>query len=224
MMSALDGLIAALLLLMALCSAWGILRAFNEVLEWDTDTEGIRHRKGSLLTQLWKAFIQGAAQVCQTLLVLLVFVAIGWWWTGPSSKQLVVYPAKCSTGIKILPMSFSVSFKKYRTDRADCRIIQLNPTTYRLNKTKGEVYYQGVFDTPERLVDCAIISRTDWACSYSDHNSRLVIIDGLIAMYHDQHYYSFSLRRWQWWTVVLLRLIDVEPQGEWLIPEQHEYL
>ena len=39
----------------------------------------------------------------------------------------------------------------------------------------------------------------------------------------DPQFAFFSLRRWQWWTVILLWWIG-DPRGAWLIPEQHEYI
>ncbi len=180
--------------------------------------------------------------IVRTILALLLLAGIGWWWTGPSSDELVVYPARCTNGVQILPLhlalrgkSFDEGFKKYQADRANCQIHTLNRTVYKLNKARGEVYYLGLFAT-ERLVDCSIFSRTDWTCSYPDGSGKVVIIDGLKAIHRDDVkdprnpddltlrnvLQFFSLRRWQWWTVVLLRWIGAGP-GAWLIPEQHEY-
>ena len=167
-----------------------------------------------------------------TMFALLLLAALGWWWTGPSSDELVVYPATCVDGPPILPPSLAMQsgsleqdFKKYRADRANCVILSLNPTVYKLNKARGEVYYTGLFGA-SRLVDCAIFSRTDWTCSYPDGSSRVVIIDGLRAIHADEvsspGVVHFSLRRWQWWGVTLYWWID-RPRGAWLIPEQHQY-
>ncbi len=163
-----------------------------------------------------------------------MLAALGWWWTGPSSDELVVYPATCTDGRPILPRSlamqsesFEQDFKKYRADRANCEILPLNRTVHKLNKARGEVYYSGVVNKAERLVDCAIISRTEWTCSYPDGSGKVVIIDGLRAIHAD--YVNrpvgvhFSLRRWQWWGVTLYWWIG-RPRGAWLIPEQHEYI
>ena len=173
--------------------------------------------------------------------IVVLLAGFGWWWTGPSSDELVVYPAACTNGIKILPPSLALrgesfdallsgeseGWKKYQADRANCRILHYPPTVYKLNEARGEVYYLSWIDGPQRLVDCSIFSRTDWACSYPDGSGKVVIIDGLKAIHADDVnnplHTRFSLRRWQWWTVVLLRRIG-DARGPWLIPEQHEYI
>ncbi len=137
-------------------------------------------------------------------------------------------------GCPVLPLSiatrsesFEQDFKKYQADRANCVILPLNPTVYKLNKARGEVYYTGLAGA-SRLVDCAIFSRTDWACSFPDGSGKVVIIDGLQAIHADEvssrspGRVHFSLRRWQWWGVTLYWWID-RPRGAWLIPEQREY-
>ena len=160
----------------------------------------------------------------------LLLAGIGWWWTGPSSDELVVYPATCTNRVQILPLYFamqgeSYDFKKYQADRANCKILPWNRTVYKLNKARGEVYYTGL-GRVERLVDCAIFSRTDWACSFTDGSGKVVIIDGLRAIHADDVNRAgggfFYLRRWQWWGVTLYWWIG-RPRGAWLIPEQHEY-
>ena len=167
------------------------------------------------------------------ILVLLLLAGLGWWWTGPSSDELVVYPAKCTDGRPILPPSlamrsesFEQDFKKYQADRANCEILPLNRTVYKLNKARGEVYYTGLSET-RRLVDCAIFSRTEWTCSYPDGGGKVVIIDGLRAIHADHVNrpggVHFSLRRWQWWGVTLYWWIG-RPRGAWLIPEQQQYI
>ena len=169
-------------------------------------------------------------------LIVVLLAGIGWWWTGLSSDELVVYSATCTPEpdqIQILPLdlalwgkSFDEGFKQYQADRANCRILPFNPTVYKLNKARGEVYYLGLFKT-ERLVDCAIFSRTNWVCSYPDGSGKVVIIDGFQAIHADDVNLPggvrFSLRRWQWWAVTLYWWIG-QPRGAWLIPEQHEYI
>jgi len=171
--------------------------------------------------------------IVRTILALLAFLllaGISWWWTGPSSDELVVYSARCANGVQILPRtlalrseSFEQDFKKYWADRWSCKILPWNRTVYKLNKARGEVYSTGLGGA-ERLVDCAIFSRTDWACSYPDGSGRVVIIDGLRAIRADDVNVNdfFSLRRWQWWGATLYEWIG-QPRGAWLIPEQHEY-
>ena len=140
----------------------------------------------------------------------------------------------CSDGGPVLPRSQVIrsgsimkDLKRYKADRASCVILPLNPTVYNLNKARGEVYYK-LFDQVERLIDCAIFSRTDWTCSYPDGSYKVVIIDGLQAIHADEvssrspGRVHFSLRRWQWWGVTLYWWID-RPRGAWLIPEQREY-
>ena len=182
------------------------------------------------------AFHGVPGMIVRTILALLLLAGIGWWWTGPSSDELVVYPARCTNGVQILPLnlalrgkSFDEGFKKYQADRANCQIHTLNRTVYKLNKARGEVYYLRI-DGPQRLVDCSIFSRTDWTCSYPDGSGPVVIIDGLEAIHADDvNQYgpllSFSLRRWQWWAASLSYLIGYPlPRGAWLIPEQHQSL
>lgn len=122
-------------------------------------------------------------------------------------------------------------FKEYQADRANCKILQHSPNVYKLNKARGEVYYLSWIDGPKRLINCSIFSRTDWACSYPDGSGKIVIIDGLKAIHPvdvekpvlgSTALQRFSLRRWQWWTVVLLWWIG-DPRGAWLIPEQPYY-
>ena len=160
------------------------------------------------------------------ILALLLLAGIGWWWTGPSSDELVVYSAQCANSIQILPSHLtrrgkSYDFKKYQAARANCVILPWNRTVYKLNKARGEVYYTGLAGA-SRLVDCAIFSRTDWACSYPDGSGKVVIIDGLKAIRtEDVNMGSkfFYLRRWQWWGAKLYQWIG-QPRGAWLIPEQ----
>ncbi len=178
--------------------------------------------------------------MARTILTLLLLAGIVWWWTGPSSDELRTYPASCANGISILPPSLALQdesfgamvsgesegYKKYQADRANCVILHHSPKVYKINKARAEVYYSSKLDGAKRLVDCSIFSRTDWACSYPDGSGKLVIIDGLKAIHADDvdnaYPQRFSLRRWQWWTVVLLWWIG-DPRGAWLIPEQHEY-
>ena len=169
--------------------------------------------------------------IVRTILALLLLAGIGWWWTGPSSDELVVYAATCTNRVQILPpslalrlQSFDQDFKKYHADRANCQILPLNRTVYKLNKARGEVYY--LSGQTRRLVDCLIFSRTDWACSYPDGSGKVVIIEGLRAIHadvvNDPLPNHFSLRRWQWWGAELYYWIG-RPRGAWLIPEQHQY-
>ena len=178
------------------------------------------------------AFHVVSSLMVHIILALLLLAGIGWWWTGPSSDELVVYSARCTNGIQILPRSlalrgksFDEGFKKYQADRANCEILNRSQTVYKLNKARGEVYYLRI-DGPQRLVDCSIFSRTDWACSFTDGSGPVVMIDGLRAIHADDVKWGFFyLRRWQWWTVVLLGWIgDDPPRGAWLIPEQHQSL
>ena len=121
-----------------------------------------------------------------TTILLLAFAGAGWWWTGPSSDELVVYPATCTNGVQILPPSLALrgesdDFKKYQADRANCVILYHSPKVYKINKARAEVYYSSKSVGAKRLVDCSMFSRTDWACSYPDGSGKLVIIDGLKA-------------------------------------------
>lgn len=160
-------------------------------------------------------------------LCLVFFAPLVWWWEGPSSDELVVYPATCSNQIKILPleaflhlgMPLDQASKKYDADRANCRILLLSRYTYKINRARGEVYFKSLVRT-KRLVDCAIFSREDWTCSYRDGSGKVVIKDGLLVIQkHQLEVNRFYLRRWQWWFAKLYNWID-RPQGTWLIPEQ----
>ena len=169
----------------------------------------------------------------QIMVVVLLLAGLGWWWSGPSSDELVLYAARCADGISILPPTlamrtetFERDFEKYQQDRANCVILPANRTVYKLNNARAEVYYIGL-SGPRRLVDCAIFSRTDWACSYPDGSGRVVVMDGLGAIHADDvnragAFLGFYLRRWQWWGATLWWWVG-RPQGAWLIPEQHEY-
>lgn len=167
-------------------------------------------------------------------LIFVLLAGLIWWWNGPSSDELVVYRAACSNFVQILPLNLALrgnkGFKEYHADRANCVILHYPRKVYKLNRARGEVYYLDYLDAPRRLVDCLIFSRTDWTCSYPDRSGKVVIIDGLKAIHEDEihadddpQFAFFSLRRWQWWTVILLWWIG-DPRGAWLIPEQHEYI
>ena len=45
--------------------------------------------------------------VIVTFWLLLAFAWAVWWWTGPSSDELVVYRAKCTNEVSILPPSLT---------------------------------------------------------------------------------------------------------------------
>lgn len=170
-------------------------------------------------------------------LVVLSILGLGWWWSGPSSDEFVAYPAFCINGISILPRELSLrtetpetferDYKKYREDRANCVIVPGNRTVYKLNSARAEAYYvTGDFDTPGRLVNCAIVSRTNWICSYPDRSGKIAVTNGLRAIHIDElkqpapHF--FYQRRWQWWAAALYYWVG-QPRGAWLIPEQHVY-
>jgi hypothetical protein len=168
------------------------------------------------------------------ILAPVLLAGLVWWWTEPPSDELVVYAALCAVpGNPILPPTlamrtetFQQDFKKYQEDRANCVIVPGHRTTYKLNVPRAEVYYRGAVNIPQRLVDCAIMSRTDWACSYPDGKGSVVVIDGLPAIGADeikQDLAVFYQRRWQWWLASLWWWVG-RPQGAWLIPEQHERL
>lgn len=169
--------------------------------------------------------------------IVLVLAGLGWWWSGPASDELVLYPARCADGTPILPRALTGTReldlekvkqdeKKYRQDRANCVIDLYVPEVFKLNEARGEVYYKGLVGT-KRLVDCAIFGRTDWTCSYPDGSGKVVIIDGLQAIgEHDLRRIAgplFYLRRWQWWIARLWQRLGGQPQGAWLIPEQQLY-
>jgi hypothetical protein len=104
----------------------------------------------------------------------LVLAGLGWWWSGPASDGLVLYPARCVSGTPILPFELTGTREldlekvrqdeeKYRQDRANCVIDPYPAEAFKINPARGEVYYKGFVGTA-RLVDCAIFSRTDWSC------------------------------------------------------------
>ena len=164
----------------------------------------------------------------------LLLAGFGWWWAGPSSDELVIYPATCTNNRPILPSSLALrfgsieqDFKKYQADRSNCIILNAGRTVYKLNKARGEVYYTSNLVGTSRLVECAIFNRTEWTCSYPDGSGKVVIIDGLRAIHAEDVNrpggVHFSLRRWQWWAVTFYWWIG-KPRGAWLIPEQHRYI
>ena len=165
-------------------------------------------------------------------IVLVLAGLVGWWWSGPASDELVLYPARCFGGTPILPPALTGTREldlekvqqdeeKYRHDRANCVINPYVPEVFKINEARGEVYYKGLGGN-ERLVDCAIFSRTDWTCWYPDGSGKVVIIDGLRAISEKDLPYSprFYVRRWQSWTARLLLWLGGKPKGAWLIPEQ----
>ena len=105
------------------------------------------------------------------LVLLLVLAGLGWWWSGPASDELVLYPAQCADGTPIIPLvlamplgTFGAQFEQYhekhQQDRANCVIDPHVPDVFKLNETRGEVYYKYRVGETQRLVDCAIFSRT----------------------------------------------------------------
>lgn len=167
---------------------------------------------------------------------ILVLAWLGWWWSGPSVDELVLYPAQCVDGTPIIPPALATTefdlgkirqeHKKHQQDRANCVIDPYVPEVFKLNEARGEVYYTGWGGT-KKLVDCAIFSRTDWTCSYPDGSGKVVIIDGLQAISEkDLHRLGgplFYMRRWQSWIARLSRRFGGQPTGAWLIPEQQVY-
>lgn len=160
-----------------------------------------------------------------TSFLLLVFFV--WWWTGPSRDETTIYPANCTSFTPILPplhsldsSEFENSYAQYRKTRAECSLSVGEPTTYKLNLARGEVYYDGL-GMPRRLVDCAILDNENWRCAYSDGSGNVTVRNGLRATERGYPGFSFSVHRYQWWYVTIYWLIFSEPpRGEWLIPEQ----
>jgi hypothetical protein len=67
---------------------------------------------------------------------------------------------------------------KFFQERANCLIVPADPTVYKLNTARAEAYYSAGIRPPARLIDCMILSQTDWACSYSVGSGGVVVIDG----------------------------------------------
>jgi hypothetical protein len=158
---------------------------------------------------------------------VLLLAKLLWWWSGPAPDELVEYSSFCLRGGQILPLglatrttTFEENFKRYEENRANCLIVPMRRTTYKLNMARAEVYYM-TLGGPERLVDCKIFDRTDWVCSYPDGSGSIVMIDGLRAISADDNDIYFYQRRWQWWLATLWSWVG-RPQGAWMIPEQHE--
>jgi hypothetical protein len=174
-------------------------------------------------------------QATAAFLMLLALGVIAWWLSGPSSDTTIVYPASCRNGLQVLPPGMALdpstpetwesTYSEYHRIREDCLILAWPRTNYKLNRDLGEVYSRGEYDV-SRLVDCAILSRSDWKCFYVDGSGPIVVLGGLKALHQTDAERAppiFYLKRWQWWFVTLYSWIG-NPQGSWLIPEQVEYI
>jgi hypothetical protein len=173
---------------------------------------------------------------------VLVLVGLVWLW-GPFeifSDGIIGYPAYCTNGQKILPVVLAMEhygqsdyFKRMQEAERTCEISTLNRTTYKINTARGEVYYKNidVGDIPvDKLINCAILSRTDWTCEYPGGGPKVQFIDGLQAIRKEDAGAKpqfFYMRRWQWWTARLISffgynsgLYDGHVRSPWLIPEQ----
>jgi hypothetical protein len=83
----------------------------------------------------------------------LVLAGLGWWWSGPASDELVLYPARCVGGTRILPFELTGTREldlknvrqdeeNYRQNRANCVINPYGSEVFRINEARGEVYYK----------------------------------------------------------------------------------
>jgi hypothetical protein len=160
---------------------------------------------------------------------------IGSWIQETFSNELVVYSASCSNGVKIRPLIFAVrtganfnsDYERYNADRRRCVFVPGGRTTYKLNEAKGEVYYDSLGGSVDRLVNCAINNVDNWSCEYPNGSGRVVVIDGLPAVSQKEASTDFAgnifyVRWWQWWAGTLYWWIG-KPQGKFLIPEQKHY-
>ena len=177
--------------------------------------------------------------------VIALIVVIGglvWLWEPFESfrDEITSYPAYCSNGLKILPIGLAFEpngsaadvSKKMREAASNCEIITANRTTYRTNSARGEVYYKNIdFDVGVyKLINCAILSRTDWKCEYPDGSGKVEFNGGLEAIKKEDAAATpafFYMRRWQWWTARLVSLVGYNSglhtgpvRSSWLIPEQ----
>lgn len=153
----------------------------------------------------------------------------GWWVSGPSSDETILYYASCANCIHIRPLHHynegkitSEVYEKYLQDHKNCVLLHWTARTYKLNVHKSEVYYQlRLGGGPERLVKCAILNNKNWRCEYPDGSGHMAVVDGLEAIKKDSYGRLFSLYRWQYWYVAWHWMIrDEGPTGMWLIPEQ----
>lgn len=176
---------------------------------------------------LWSRFKQGVRGTTIFISFVLGLIVIGWWWSGPSSDETIVYTAACANGIKIRPSLYAINtetfdrdYAKYREDRANCVILSMSAQVYKVNIKRGEVYYNSLGGA-RRLVDCAIVSSNDWRCAYADGSGYVTVVDGLAAQNRSHDGYWFSVRRWQYWYATLYGFFSSRGlKGEWLIPEQ----
>ena len=113
------------------------------------------------------------------------------------------------------------------TTLENCHIITLNRTTYRVNPARAEVIYvvDSGLDEPRKLVDCAVMSRADWACSYPDGSAVVSFRDGReMRNARDRQSHWFYMRKWQWWYVQIAGNFTWPVTGSLLIPEQHDQM
>jgi hypothetical protein len=176
---------------------------------------------------LWSRFKQWVRDTAVFIGFVLGLFVIGWWWSGPSSDETIVYTAACANGLKMRPSlhainteTFDRDYTTHRKDRANCVILPMSVTVYTVNVTRGEVYYSSG-GGGRRLVDCAIVSSNDWRCAYPDGSGYVTVVDGLKAQDRSDGGYMFSIRRWQYWYATMHGFFSTGGlTGEWLIPEQ----
>ncbi len=146
------------------------------------------------------------------IIAILFLFFVLWVWSPQDvfSDEITSYPAACADG----------------TSLENCHIYTRNRTTYRINETRGEVVYRvihSIIIKPRKLVDCAIMSRTDWSCSYPDGSGQVGFFDGRKT--RNAYCVStncFYVRKWQWWYVRIMGNFIWPVKGNFLIPEQHD--
>jgi hypothetical protein len=178
--------------------------------------------------------------------VALIFVSL-WFGLGVPfelfSNEITSYPAMCSNDQKILPWGLARKHygdimevsNRMRDAERNCSIITLNRSTFMINMARGEVYYKNIdysadIGGVQKLVSCAILSRTDWTCEYPDGSGKIEFIGGLQAIHGSDAALApefFYMRRSQWWTARLVRAFGYQSglyrgpvRSSWLIPEQ----
>ena len=99
----------------------------------------------------------------------------------------------------------------------DCALMQLNRTTYRIDRQHKEVVYwlehSVLRDELRKLDNCVIKDRTNWTCSFPDRSGKVHVRDGLETPYSERDAY---VRKWQWYW---LSYVGPTPFG-WTLPEQ----
>ncbi len=80
-----------------------------------------------------------------------------------------------------------------------------NPTKYRMNRARNEVVSLAEVPNaiPITLVNCSIMDKKNWECSYQDGSGKVIMIDGLKQNPPPNHRYAgrwdyYIVKYWKW--------------------------